>query len=64
MPAPARARAHVRARGAPKRKPFSRRPPPRRPPPDSSTRSDLAARLLVAAPAVALALFLVIEGGG
>jgi phosphatidate cytidylyltransferase len=61
--APARARAHTH--GAPKEQPISRRSAfTRRPSPDSSTRSDLAARLLVAVPAVAVALFLVIEGGG
>jgi phosphatidate cytidylyltransferase len=57
---PARARAY--ARGTPKRKVFSR-PSSRRSSGASSRPSDLPARLLAALPAIALALFLVIEGG-
>jgi phosphatidate cytidylyltransferase len=49
------------SRGRPPRGPIVRRRPPREP--GDGERSDLGARVLAAVPAIAVALFLVIEGG-
>jgi phosphatidate cytidylyltransferase len=51
------------SRGARRLPPRSRRPPPARRRARQNQRSDLSARTLAALPAIALALFLVIEGG-